>query len=383
MDADRVGGRLRKLRKLRGVTQQQLAAHTHFSVSLIKKVEQGSVPPSAALVATAARSLNVPVAQLYGTDDRQMTQESPRAQLDELRAALDAWDDPRPEGRPLTLATVDSKLDEISRQITSTRYSDASTALPGLLHHLYVLAEQDGHAGEQARGALHDAYRFSAAVAGRFRQVDLAAIASERHVQLAPLTADPNRVAISAFHRSSRHLQRGDFTGGLRLLERARREIDERSPVAGQVHLRSAVLAARAGQLDRADEFVDAARTVGQGPGYRGIDATPVNVAVHWCAAPVEAMNGPEAVRRGEQVHIVDRARPERVGHHHIDQARAWLLYGNRDRTLAELNAARAVAPFNTRHHPAVRETVLALAESDRRRTESLAGFARWAGIEL
>jgi hypothetical protein len=51
--------------------------------------------------------------------------------------------------------------------------------------------------------------------------------------------------------------------------------------------------------------------------------------------------------------------------------------------TLAELNAARRIAPFNTRHHPAVRETVLALAESDRRRAESLAGFARWAGIGI
>jgi hypothetical protein len=94
-------------------------------------------------------------------------------------------------------------------------------------------------------------------------------------------------------------------------------------------------------------------------------------------------MDGAEAVRRGVEVRLTDRSRPERIGHHHIDQARAWLLYGDRDRTLSELNAARRIAPFNTRHHPAVRATVLALAESDRRRTESLAGFARWAGIGI
>ena len=64
-------------------------------------------------------------------------------------------------------------------------------------------------------------------------------------------------------------------------------------------------------------------------------------------------------------------------------QARAWFLYGGQDRTLSELNAARRIAPLNTRHHPAVRETVLALAEPDRRSTESLAGFARWAGIGI
>ncbi len=271
----------------------------------------------------------------------------------------------------------------MSRRITGTHYADAASELPHLLRHLYVLADADGRAGELARGALHDAYRFSAAVAGRFRQADLAAIASERHIQLAPRTGDPNRIAISAFHRSSRHLRRGDYVGGLRLLERAKADIDERSPVAAQVHLRSAVLAARAGQLDRADEYVEAARAAVDGPSYRGVDAIALNIDVHWCAMPVETMNGAEAVRRGAQIHLVDRGHPERVGHHHIDQARAWLLHGDRDRTLAELNAARAVAPFNTRHHPAVRETVLALAESDRRRTESLAGFARWAGIEL
>jgi transcriptional regulator with XRE-family HTH domain len=383
MDAGRVGDRLRTLRKLRGVTQYQLAGQTHFSVSMIKKVEQGSVPPSAAFVAVSARALGVSVSYLYGTDDRQMAEESADISLEDLRAALDDWDDPRPEGRPLGLTAIDRRLDEVSRQVNGTRYAEAATKLAPLLRQLYPLVDTPGRAGEQARAALHDTYRFAAAVAGRFRQVDLAAIASERHVRLAPATGDPNRVAISAFHRSSRYLQRGDYAGGLRLLAGARRDIDERSQVAAQLNLRSAVLAARAGQLDRADEYVEQAREATEGEQYRGIDATAVNIDVHWCALPVEAMNGTEAVRRGAQVRLVDTSRPERIGHHHIDQARAWLLHGDRDRTLAELNAARRIAPFNTRHHPAVRETVLAMAESARRRTDSVAGFARWAGITL
>ena len=106
MDAERVGDRLRKLRKLRGLTQHQLAAQTHFSVSLIKKVEQGSVPPSSAFVAVSARVLGISAAGLYGIDDgRRMAEESPRAQLDDLRAALDSWDDPRPEGPPRALVS--------------------------------------------------------------------------------------------------------------------------------------------------------------------------------------------------------------------------------------------------------------------------------------
>jgi transcriptional regulator with XRE-family HTH domain len=58
------------LRKLRGITQRQLADRTHFAESLVKKVEQGSVPPSAAFVAVTARVLQVKPAYLYGAEER-------------------------------------------------------------------------------------------------------------------------------------------------------------------------------------------------------------------------------------------------------------------------------------------------------------------------
>ena len=80
---------------------------------------------------------------------------------------------------------------------------------------------------------------------------------------------------------------------------------------------------------------------------------------------------------------MIDPKRPERVGHHHVDMARAWLLHGDRTRALAHLNQARRIAPARIRHHPSVRSTVLAIAENDRHVTESLANFARWASIGI
>jgi len=393
MDEQGVSVRLRRLRKLRGLTQHQLAAGSHFSVSLIKKVEQGSVPPSPAFVAGVARVLAVSPAHLYGTDDGSIL-EQPKVEaagIGFLRTALDAYDDPSPEGDPLDLATVERRLQQIGHQLVGLRYAEAANRLPDLLHHLYVLAEQPGHAGERSRAALHDAYRMAASLAGRFRQADLAAVASERHVRLAPLTGDPLRVAISAYHRSTRHLQHGDYRTGLRILDRARGHLTTTASgraVHVQLDLRSAVMVARTGDTEAADGYLDQARAeVDQfGPPatpYYNIDASALNVAVHWCAAPVENYDGTEAVRRSQQVQVTDPTRPERVAHHHIDMGRAWMLHGNREQALANLNAARRIAPFNTRNHPSVRETLLALAEADRRTTESLAGFARWAGIEL
>ncbi|MGH3943111.1 MAG: hypothetical protein ACRDTG_31715 [Pseudonocardiaceae bacterium] len=37
--------------------------------------------------------------------------------------------------------------------------------------------------------------------------------------------------------------------------------------------------------------------------------------------------------------------------------------------------------PPRVRYHPSVHETLAVLAETDRRHTDSLAGFAHWAGV--
>lgn len=393
VDEQGVGARLRRQRKLRGMTQHQLAAGSHFSVSLIKKVEQGSQPPSPAFVAGVANVLAVSTGYLYGADDAAIYEQRQVevAGIAFLRTALEAYDDPMPEGPPLDLPTARRRLRQIGRQLAGLHYAEGANALPGLFHHLYVLADQSGHDGEESRSVLHDAYRMAATLASRFRQADLAAIASERHITLAPRTGDPLRVAISAYHRSSRHLQHGDYRLGLRIIERARDHVGntaEGRSVGVQLDLRAAVMAARTGDADAADGYIDRARAATKqfdppGSPYYNIDASALNVAIHWCAAPVENYDGSEAVRRSRQVHVVDPKRPERVAHHHIDMGRAWMLHGDREQALANLNVARRIAPFNTRHHPGVHETLRALADADRRATDSLASFARWAGVTI
>jgi transcriptional regulator with XRE-family HTH domain len=389
--AEHVGDQIRRLRKLRGLTQHQLASGTHFSVSLIKKVERGAVPASPALVAETARALKVKPAHLYGTEPDTIADQpqADAAGLAALRTALDDYDDPRPEGQPLTVPHAIRRVERISAHVYRLRYDDAVAELPNLLEHLYILA--DGTAGEPARAALHDAYRLAASVAAQYRQADLAAICSERHVHLAPLTGDPLRVAISAYHRSTRLLQSGDYSVGLRLLDRSHQQVDDTpagQAVAIQLHLRSAVLAARAGDRARADDYTTAARDIVETSSpparpYYNIDASRLNVDVHWCAVPVEDYDGTASVARAAQVRIADPRRPERVGHHWVDMARAWLLHGDRNQALDCLNRARWVAPNRIRHHPTVRSTVIALAQNDRRVTESLASFARWAAIEV
>jgi transcriptional regulator with XRE-family HTH domain len=393
VEPEDVGSRIRQVRKLRGLTQQQLAAGTHFSLSLIKKVEAGTVPASPALVAEVARVLTIRPAYLYGFEARELA-DQPRVEaagIAALRTALDAYDDPQPEGDPWTLELAERRVEGVGRLIYRLRYDEAAVALPAILHQLYALAAATGDVGDKARAVLHDAYRLSASVAGQYRQADLAAICAERHVYLAPLTGDPVRVAISAYHRSTRHLQSGDFALGLRLLDRAGETIEPTPPgraVAVQLWLRSAILAARSGDPNMADEYVLAARRMVEdvrppARPYYNIDAGALNVTIHWCAVPVENYDGATAVHRASRVRIGDSARPERVAHHYVDQARAWLLHGDRQQTIDSLNRARRIAPNRVRFHPTFRSTILSLATSDRSATGSLADLARWASIAI
>jgi transcriptional regulator with XRE-family HTH domain len=388
-----VGVRLRHVRKLQGLTQAQLSSRVHFSISLIKKVEQGSVPPSAAFVAASARVLGVGLTYLYGTGDPEMLENpaADRAVSAALRVALDAYDDPRPEADPPGLVAIVARLDLAGRDIDQQRYEAAARDLPELLHQLYLLADDRDRAGEEARAALHDAYRIAASLASRYRQSDLAAVASDRHVQLAPRTGDPLRIAVSGYHRAAHHVGLGDYASGQRTLDRVRQHLDM-TPAGRamtiQLDLRAATLQARAGNSDAADDYLAEARALADryappARPYFNIDASPTNIVVHWCAVPVENYNAAETVRRGARVQVADPDRPERVAHHHIDQARAWLLEGDRGRCLADLAEARRTAPRSTRHHPAVRETVLALADRDTRATGTISSFARWVGINL
>ncbi len=115
---------------------------------------------------------------------------------------------------------------------------------------------------------------------------------------------------------------------------------------------------------------------------YYNVIASAANVDIHWVAVPVELSDGATAVSRAEQVKIPTGEEPSRVGHHWIDVARAWMLQGDREKALDALNHARGITPQQTRYHPQVHETLHLLAETDRRTADSLAGFARWAGIQ-
>lgn len=155
----------------------------------------------------------------------------------------------------------------------------------------------------------------------------------------------------------------------------------------GVLHLKSGLAAARAGDSSTSDAHLAEARTAARhvtlgSDHYRlAFDTDSVNI---WgVGLAVECRNGTEAVKRAKDLHFAPTTPRERIGHHWIELARGYQLHGDRERALTALQLARRSSPQQTRYHPQVRETVVTLAESDRRRTDTLAGFARWAGITM
>ncbi|MGQ0778991.1 MAG: helix-turn-helix domain-containing protein [Pseudonocardiales bacterium] len=391
-----VGRRVAVQRKLAGLTQQQLAARAHVSTSLVAQVEQGVVPASAAFIAAVARALGVDVEALTGepygppiTDPK-----AEHAGIPALRAALDNDEDPDFEGFPMSATELRTRLDQCEQDRQKSRYAEMAAALPELLNHAYAIVNNapSGHAAETAWALLTDAYLCVHSVTYRFGYYDLATLAARCGRDTAERSGDPLRAAAVTFRAAHGRLHRGDYAGALRVIDRGHALIEsERSPAADAVrtllHLRQSIAHARSGALDRADEHIGAARDlVARGlpvhPHY-GMTASATNVEIHWVAVPLELSDGTTAVGRAERVQIQEHDEPSRGGRHWIDLARAWTLHGDRTKALGALNQARVLAPQKTRYHPQVRETVYLLAETDRRATDSLAGFARWAGITL
>lgn len=393
-----IGERIAQARKAAGWTQAQLSQRTHFSVQLVSAVEQGRKPASHTFTTAAANALSADLQWLLGQDQvhRQHDPERPEP-AGELRAVIDGWDDPDIRG-PL------DGLDVLARRIAAGerlrhrgRYDELAAALPPLLRQLYAHAADAApgtEIGEQVAALLADGYSLMHAAANRYGLIDVVAQAVDRHLDAAERSGDPLRPAVAAYRRTNHQMRFGNFTAALRALRRAEHGIaDVSGPTADairvQLALRQSVVAARIGDRNLADELVtDArgrlrARRLPAAP-YPNVIASRLNADMHWMTAAMEAQDGTTALERAREI-TLPRSHPDRprVAHWHLDLARASLLHGDRARTVAELNTARRVAPQHVRYHPSLHETIATLAAQDARRTDSLAGLARWAGMHL
>ena len=392
-----VGQRAAQLRRLRGLTQVQLADRAGVSLSLVRRVEQGQVPATPAFIGAVARALKSSPAELQGQPYRGDTAETDRvhAAIGPLRAEVALFDVPEDDIAPRPLEELRARVEAVSQLAHEVQLVRLGEYLPDLLADLRTTAfHSDGAPARDVWAMLAETWSNARMLARILGYPDLAQSMAERYAHAAARSGDEYAVAIGNSLRAAELIQVDRGRAAARLLEAARGRLGEptgkdspqRWTAWGWSHLQSALAAAR-GANDAAtatDHLAEAARAARHLPAdadYYRLTVNQANVAIWSVGVAVELGDGAEAVHRASSLHDFTGVTPNRVSHHYIDLARGQLYAGDRHAALGSLLTARKLAPQQTRYHPQVRETVRILARLERRRTDSLAAFTSWLGL--
>jgi len=391
---DHIGRRIAQQRKQAGLTQQRLAADTGYSVSLLSQVEQGAKPATPALVAVVARALHLDIGVLTGQPAHELLRQDALDELiDPVRDALDLFDLGPAEGtlRPRAANVLAVVAEDQCRLVRAGHIRQVAQILPVLIEETTAAAYEAPAGSTQAWAVLGSVYRTAYDVATKLGYQDLAAIALDRMAWAGERAADPVLSALRQYMRSLVQLRIGRYATGHRLVAAGQNilqqadNVRERAAIGGQLHLGAAVLAARSGDRDTAlghlAEADRVAAATGEVPRLRWVSFGPTNAAAHRVAALSELQDYAGAVAAADSMRIPADWPASRTARHHVEVAHARLWTGDNDGSLATLQAARALAPQQTRYDPTVRETVAALVRAKRTTPGTLQHMAAWVGV--
>jgi transcriptional regulator with XRE-family HTH domain len=386
-DDDAEGRAIAVARKACGLTQRELSHRAMISLSLLRKIEQGTrslTPGVRAALATVFGP--VPLADRDRSAPARIADALPL-----LREAMDAYDippDPLPARLPLP------QLRQLTESATTWRlaaqYAKLADLIPGLIAGLTAAAlGSSGLEQEQAFGLLALAYRAADAIADKHGHHDMSARATDLIRWAAARSADPLLEQMSAYVRAELFFNGQHARHGLRVLDAAIGAMPPASLVAalamhGSLCMRAAVLAGRSGLPEEAAaRLADACAAAQQVPDgiYHGTAFGPSSVRVHELALAVESHDIGRAVKLSTQWQPPCALPAERRSHFHIEAARAHCWAGQRDQAVTALWQARQSAPQHTRCNPAVSDTVTTLIRGSRKPSSQLIQLANWIGL--
>ncbi|NJP67503.1 helix-turn-helix domain-containing protein [Streptomyces spiramenti] len=385
------GARIRRARKLRGLTQQALAdLAPGVSYSTLTKVEQGQLPASPGVVAALARGLGTSVEELTGQPYlAELRQDQLVGLMQPLREALDLFDiASAPLTSPRSAAELAGASDGVARLVRATNLRQAASELPALIQEATAAAHSRG--GFETWRVLATLYRSTYDVAQKLGFPDLSTVALDRVGWASERGSDPVFAALRQYFRALSYLRGGDYETGRRLISSGHgllgdaQEGREKNAVVGQLHLGASVLAARAGDsaadshLDEADRLAD---LTGPAESLHWLSFGPTNVAAHRVSVLAERTEYAAAVAVARDMTVPTSWPRSRASHHHAEVARALMWTGDTDAAFRQLQAARSAGPQQAKYHPVVRQTWEGLEASRRRSAAGFSSFGSWLGM--
>jgi hypothetical protein len=235
------------------------------------------------------------------------------------------------------------------------------------------------------------ALRAADGLAYKYGYVDLSARIIDVMRGWAEMSSDPLLRAMTAYVRTENFFVTGDLTTASRLLVAAADELPVRvtEPAAtsasfGALHMRAAVVAARRGKADLAqDHLNEARRSARRVPEavYLGTAFGPASVRIHELAVAVELGDSPAAIERAALWHPPASLPAERRSHYYIDLGRAELSLGHYREAWRSVYTAKQIAPEHVREHPQVRSTLTGLLRANWSGRDQVREFANWANV--
>jgi transcriptional regulator with XRE-family HTH domain len=397
---ERIGARIATERKLRGLTQQQLADRARVSLSLLRKVEQGSRPPTTALVSSVAAALGVERTKLTGQPyfSGSRKRDAIHELVPELRREMSLYGlapDTDETTSTLALGELAARVAECSELVHSVQYFRLGTVLPGLLADLrQACFTMAGRQRARAMWMTAETYDNAKRFACDLGYTDIGALAVNLEERAAMESDDTLAVAVSRAVRAWSLTGIGAFDAAHNYVIDAIDDLEPelRAPrqqtwsVWGFLNLQAALSCARNGDAARtwehhAHALHASAQLDGDRDDYR-LAFGPTNTAIWGVGLAVELQDGPAAVARGEHVMISPDLPRARAGHHYMDLARGHLYNADYAAALGAMLTARRIAPQQVRYNPSARETVYSLARAERRASDTLRGLAAWMGVE-
>lgn len=405
-DEQTIRERIQYWRVRNGLSQAQLADDARISLSLVRKIETGERAITQPTLTALARALHVDINELTGQPyDRYGDQpDRVHAAIPELRHVLTYWGLPPALDAPLRpLDQLVQDAERIARLRQRDKNIEVVEQLPPLLTEAVVRLHDD-HITEPDRASLVDAtvtlLHAAHSVTYKVGYGDLSVIVEYELQRLADLVQHPVLSAFSAWARTTSLMRLGDYDRGLVLMDQARAVLEPLSDdgalrMSGALHLRSAILAARAprSSADTAYDHMREARRISfrlevdTPGGWRDLAFGPSNVDIHDVATAVEAGDAQRALDIADRMHLPEatmvKTTPTRLGHHYIDLSRAQLGHGLYRKAEASLLRAFEVAPQQTRHHPMAHEVSDALLRVHNRANPQLAALRNKLGRTL
>ncbi|MGH3121347.1 MAG: helix-turn-helix domain-containing protein, partial [Streptosporangiaceae bacterium] len=377
-DETTLGARLRRIRRERRLSQEQLAERAGISVEMVRKTEQGRRYPRIPVLMRIAQALDTPLSEL--ADNRPRLDGA--AEGASVLALRDVLLSPSvipglgmaETGEPSTAQRLQAAADDAGATYWQGDFPRMAAILPGLIASARLTREE---AGAGAASALAQLYDLSAALLVHLGKEDLAAVAAERAISAAASAGDERLHAMMQGTYAWVLLHQGRLEEAERIAAAAADRIEppfsapaEHIAAWGSLLMTALGPAAAAGR-DTVEDYIRLASAGAErlGRRVRVYQTSFAPATVHMQATyayavarePGRALEAAGRVRPGDLPGTISR------GRHLLDVAQAHADARHGTEATAVLAKASALAPVWFRHQGVARVLVSELLEQQHR----------------